>query len=96
MSKGELQWSTIVYAILALVVLAVIIGVFYFLTKGPIKGLFGLGDDATQKTNELTLKINNLLGGCDPAKDADVKCSFGKQVKCGDDGKWAIVGDCTE
>jgi hypothetical protein len=93
--KGDLQFSTLVYAILALFTLAVIIGVFYFLTKGPISGLFNLGQNTQDQGDETIIKINNVLGGCNPAKK-DTKCALGKTVECDDKGKWVITGDCDE
>lgn len=94
--RADLQWSTIVYAIIAILVLVVAIAIFYSLTKGPIIGIFGFGNNAQQQTNELTIKINNVLGGCDHTTDTKTRCSFGKLVQCDEDDKWAIKGDCED
>jgi hypothetical protein len=91
--RAELQFSTIVYAILALVTLAVVIAVFYTLTKGPISGLFNQGENVKNQGDVTIIKINNVLGGCDPA-DTQTRCMLGKTVQCDDKGKWVIKGDC--
>jgi hypothetical protein len=96
MKKGELQFSTVVYAILALLVLAVVIGIFFFLSKNPIEGLFNIGENAHDQGDDAIIKINNILGGCDPAVEDEPKCMFGKSVECGTDNKWEIVGECKD
>ena len=88
-------FSTIKNAILVLIVLVVVISVFYILLKGPIEALKNTGDDVSGQGDDIVIRINNLLGGCDPDED-EPRCSFGKEVECDVDGKWIVVGDCKE
>jgi len=92
--RGQGTFFTIKNALLTLVVIAVVIGVFYVLLKEPIKGLLGIGEATANPNDELILKINNLLGSCNPDENKEPRCSFQKSVQCDAEGKWIVVGDC--
>ncbi len=94
-SRAELQFTTVVYAILALVVLIVIIGVFYLLIKGPLAGLLGIGQQAGDQGDTVMVTLKNIFGGCKYGEDKEW-CSFGKRVECDSKGVWVTKGDCTE
>jgi hypothetical protein len=92
--KAEGTFWTIKNAILVLIVIVVVIAVFYMLIRGPVGALKGTGDDVTNPSDDIILKINNLLGGCNPDTDVGTRCSFSKLVQCDAEGKWIVVGDC--
>jgi len=88
--KADLTFSPLVYAILALVILAVCIGVFYALTKGPLAGIFGIGEQTQDSSDDTLDELTITLGTCEPP---DQKCWIGKEYICNSAHKWEETDD---
>jgi hypothetical protein len=90
--KGDADTlATVKNAILVLIVLAVVIAVFYILTKAPIEGLKKIGDDTSGQTDDTLSGLDKIFGGC--GKEGETKCSFEKKYIC-QNSKWVSNGDC--
>lgn len=90
------SFNTIKNAILVLLVLVVVAGVFYVLMKEPIKRLFQLGEEPGNQDDQASEQLSNIFGGCDSEKDTEERCSLGNVVKC-ENNRWVVVdGKCDE
>jgi hypothetical protein len=89
-AQAETFW-TIKNAILALIVLAVVIGVFFLLIRGPLKTIFNIGEETSESGNPIIIKLINFFGGCE--QEGEQRCSFSKNVEC-QEGKWVVIGEC--
>ncbi len=88
--KAEMTFNSLVYAILAIVVLVVIIGVFFLLTKGPFKNIWSIEEDAG---NQNTNAWDNLVGALIKCKQEEPpKCVSGFKQVC-TEGKWEKTQD---
>ena len=82
--KSELTFSPIVYAVLALVLIAVCILVFLSLTDTPLKSFFNIGEEVGNESNQAVNGLDDLIK-CDPG---DEKCVGTKLKICNSEGKW--------
>ena len=83
--KAEIEFSTLVYAALALIVLVVVIGVFFALTNPSFGSLFGIVKDTTKDTQDSTNELSIAIGNCDTDEEI---CFSGSQYVCGSNRKW--------
>ncbi|MBD3204000.1 hypothetical protein GF327_06880 [Candidatus Woesearchaeota archaeon] len=65
MKKSEMTLNIVVYAILAMIILLVSIGVFFYLTKTPITSIFQIGEDVGGKSEEAVENLGNFFGECE-------------------------------
>ncbi|MEK6916118.1 MAG: hypothetical protein AABW92_00075 [Nanoarchaeota archaeon] len=85
MRKAEIEFSTIVYAALALIVLVVVIGVFFALTNPSFRSLLGIVEDTSQNSQDSTNWLAISIGRCDTGKEV---CFSGSKYTCNSNNKW--------
>ncbi|MBN2368477.1 hypothetical protein JXC34_05655 [Candidatus Woesearchaeota archaeon] len=85
--KAELAWENIVKALLALIILAVVLGVFYLLFRPAIDGIFGIETESKQSGGGIIEDIRNMFGGSCEGKPPKCNKLSGYCSVC-EDGEW--------
>ncbi len=90
--KAELAFSPLVYAALALIILVVCIGIFYLLTKGPLKGIHGFSKKSEDQGKNAIDVLSITIGNCDPGSD---RCVGNTKYICNENHVWVQTkNDC--
>jgi hypothetical protein len=89
MRKAEFTFSPIVYAVLALIILVVCIGIFFVLTKGPLASVFGIVDETDKQSEDSIGMLSILFNRCETGDDG---CYNGKSYIC-ENERWKKTED---
>lgn len=87
--KASIMFSPIIYLILTLILLAVLIGVFFFMTGGSFKSLFGIEEATIDNSEDSLNDLTVLFSKCDPGESP--KCVSKKVYVCNEKSKWELT-----
>jgi hypothetical protein len=87
--KAELTFTPVVYAILALIILAVCITIFFLLTNTPFKNIFNIENNVTN-SNPID-DVSALINKCNPG-DSN-KCISNHLYRCNSEKRWEKTED---